>query len=237
MTEMNHSGPPRPGPLESGNFADKLLARVVTPGAEPRLHGYDVENDLAQHYSPSEVAFLAITGELPEADAAAALDAVLVFTSPVSVACAPTHAAVLAQLCGANPGATLGVAAIALAEQVKSLLDEHGELLCWLNNPEGDYPEQFRSANIEDENAVERLSVALRPSRLTVPILKRHPTISAAVLAVLHACGLRHLRQMEALIVWARLPVVLAEAYAESVANFKNYPINLPQFEYEESTS
>ena len=42
---------------------------------------------------------------------------------------------------------------------------------------------------------------------------------------------------MEALIVWARLPVVLAEAHAESVANFKNYPINLPQFEYEESAS
>ena len=176
MSAVDHSVAPRPGPLETGNFPDKLLARVVTPGAEPRLHGYDVENDLAQHYSPSEVAFLAITGELPEADASAALNAVLVFTAPVSVACAPTHAAVLAQLCGANSGATLGVAAIALAEQVKYLLDEHSELLHWLNNSEADYPKQFCCENIEDEYAVRRLSVALRPSRLPVPIFGHHPT-------------------------------------------------------------
>ena len=235
MTESNASGHPSSGPLESGNFPDKLLARVVTPGRQPRLHGYDVEADLAQHYSPSEVAYLAITGELPEPDAAAALDAVLVFASPVSVACAPTHAAVLSQLCGANSGATLGVAAIALAEQAKSLLYEHEELLTWLNAPAAPFPSQFQSMKTEDRDAVERLVSALRPSRLVVPTLSHEPAPDAAVIAVLHACGLRSSRQIEALLVWTRLPVVLAEAFAETEANFKNYPINLPHYEYQEA--
>ena len=237
MTEANQSDRLSSGPLESGDFPEKLSARVVTPGRQPRLHGYDVEADLAQHYSPSEVAYLAITGELPEPDAAAALDAVLVFASPVSVACAPTHAAVLSQLCGANSGATLGVAAIALAEQAQFLLCEHEELLKWLNAPTTAFPRQFQSMKSEYRDAVERLVSALSPSRLAVPALSHEPAPDAAVIAVLHACGLRSSRQIEALLVWTRLPVVLAEAFAETEANFKNYPINRPRYEYEETAS
>ena len=225
---------PSPGPLETGQFPDHLTARVVTPGAQPRIHGYDVESDLARHYSPSAVAFLAVTGELPTPETAEALDTILVFASPVSVACAPTHAAVLARLCGGDSSSILSVAAITLAEQIKYLLNEHETFLSWLKTTTGDIPEGFRAVDQEDIDAVQRLDVALRGVGLQVPVLARGPSRNAAILAALHACGLRARRQYEALLAWTRLPVVLAEALAEHATNFRHYPINLPHYVYEE---
>lgn len=233
-----HSGSwPSPGPLEIELFPDHLTARVVTPGDQPRIHGFDVESDLACHYSPSAVAFLAVTGELPTSEIAEALDAILVFASPVSVAHAPTHAAVLAQLCGAPTSAILSVAAIGLSEQIKHMLDEHEELLQWLQTPNGPLPERFHAATVEEQESVLRLRSALHKCGLHFPNLSQPIAPQAAVLAALHACGLTARRPLEALLVWVRLPVVMAEAFAETVANFKNYPTNLPRFVYEESSS
>jgi hypothetical protein len=225
---------PSPGPLETGLFPDQLTARVVTPGAQPRIHGYDVESDLARHYSPSAVAYLAVTGELPTPEVAGALDTILVFASPVSVACAPTHAAVLARLCGGDASSILSVAAIALAEQLKNQLNEHERFLSWLKTAIGDIPAEFRSITQDDVEAVRRLNIALRGAGLQVPVLAQSPTRDAAILAALHACGLKARRQYEALLVWTRLPVVIAEAFAEHATNFRHYPVNLPHFVYEE---
>jgi hypothetical protein len=204
---------------------------------QPRIHGYDVESDLAQNYSPSAVAFLAVTGELPTPEIAEALDRILVFASPVSVACAPTHAAVLAQLCGAPSTSILSVAAIGLSEQVRHSLDEHEELLQWLQAPNTPLPKRFQATNVEQEAIVERLRAALHECGLRVPALSQPLAPQAAVLAALYSCGLTTRRPLEVLLVWVRLPIVMAEAFAESVANFKNYPINLPRFVYEESAS
>ncbi|HEX6764634.1 MAG TPA: hypothetical protein VF103_04130, partial [Polyangiaceae bacterium] len=55
----------RSGPLEKAPFPAQLTARVMTPGKNPRLHGYDVEGDLAAHYTTSELVLLSLTGELP----------------------------------------------------------------------------------------------------------------------------------------------------------------------------
>jgi len=234
MNGPNSGSWPSPGPLELGQFPDQLTARVVTPGAQPKIHGYDVESDLARHYSPSAVAFLAVTGELPTPEVAAALDTILVFASPVSVACAPTHAAVLARICGGDSSAILSVAAITLAEQIKHLLNEHEQFLSWLKTATGDIPEVFRAVAQDDIEAVQRLNVALRGAGLQVPVLAQEPTRDAAILAALHACGLKARRQYEALLAWTRLPVVVAEALAEHATNFRHYPINLPHFVYEE---
>ncbi len=225
---------PSPGPLETAQFPEQITARVVTPGGQPRIHGYDVESDLAQHYSPSEVAFLAITGELPSAEIAAALDAILVFASPVSVALAPTHAAVLAQLCGSGPSAVVSVAAIALTEQVRFMLKEHEPFLSWLATAVGEIPDQFRTTEQGEMDSVQRFNRALRKAGIEVSVLSQNPTPSAAILAGLRACGLRSFRQYEALLVWARLPIVIAEAFSEHVTNFRHYPINLPHYTYEE---
>lgn len=237
MTVPAHGSWPSPGPLETGQFPAQLQARVVEPGAQPRIHGYDVQRDLAQHYSTASVAFLAVTGELPTPDAAVALDAALVFCSPVSIASAPTHAAALAKLCGAHGCSVISVAAIGLAEQARYLMDEHQELLQWLAAPTGELPERFRASTSLESDAVRHLVQALSPLDLYVPALDQRPTPNAAVLATLHACGLKTRSQFETLLVWARLPVVVAEALEESVGDFKNYAVNLPHYVYQESTT
>ncbi len=235
MNPPNHLASTGSGPLDSGHFPDLLLARVVTQGFQPRLHGYDVESDLALSYGPTELAFLALTGELPEPEAAKALDVIVVFLAPLSVAHAPTHAAVLAQLSGADSSATLSVAAIALSEQAKYVVDEHEELLGWLDEPNGEPPIRYQTTDFEEAASVDRLNSALEPTGLRVPILTQQPTRLAALLAALHAAGFRTRQQFEAVLVWARLPAVVAEACAETAANFRNYSMNVPRFTYQDS--
>lgn len=222
------------GPLESGDFPDQLRARVITPGAEPHVHGYDVERDLAHHYRFTDLMFLLLTGELPKSEALAGLEVALCFFSPVSVAHASTHASVLSRLCGASTSSTIGVSATALAEQARVTLAEHDELLRW--NPAASEPLPARYVASDDAElaSVRRLQAALAKTGLVVPGLDQRPTRNAALLLVLRACGLKRKEQMELVLVLARLPAALSEAFAERATNFANYPINLPAFSYEE---
>ncbi len=221
------------GPLDFAPFPDTLSARVVTPGPRPRLHGYDVEADLAQHYDPTDLLHLSLTGELPSRAVSAALRVALIFLGPVSAAHASVHATILARLCGTTSGSTIGVAAIALAEQARVLLDEHAELLVWLAQREHALPRRFRAEDPSDESAVRRLRDALAKTGLAVPELADGPTRDAALLIVLFSCGLKERHQLEAAIVSARLPSTVAEAMTVKVVDFNQYPINLPRYEYE----
>jgi len=223
------------GPLEAASFPEKLNGRVVTPGARPRLHGYDVEGDLAVHYGTAELLFLSLTGELPARDAAKLLETALAFLAPVSVAHASTHSAVLARLCGAATSTTIGTAAIGLGEQARVLLDEHVTLLAWLEKPTDALPAEYRTTDPAERASVERLATALEKNGVALAVLGLEPTRSAALLCALHAAGLTSREQLEAAVVLSRLPTVLAEAFRETVANFRTYPTNLPLFQYEES--
>jgi len=224
------------GPLESGSsFPARLTARVVTPGERPLVHGYDVEGDLARHYQPSDLLFLLLMGELPPAPASRAFSVALMFLSPVSVAHASTHAAVVGRLCGAPASSTFGVAAIGAAEHARALLDDHAELFPWLRAPRGSLPERFRARDASDLAAVQRLELALEPTGLAVPALAERPSRDAALLMVLFAVGFKRRERLEAAIMLARLPSGIAEALAERPTNFGNYPINLPRFAYTES--
>jgi hypothetical protein len=223
------------GPLESGQFPDKLTARVITPGARPRVHGYDVETDLARHYRATDLVLLSLTGELPVEPARAAFEVAWMFLAPVSVAHAGPHATVLSRLCGSTASSMLGVAAIGLAEQARALVAEHAELLRWLKSKADALPARYRGQEQEMRDAVERLRQALAGTGLVVQALEQTPTRDAALLSVLFACGLRRPEQLQAVIVLARLPSALAEGFAERATNFANYPINLPAFAYQES--
>jgi hypothetical protein len=223
------------GPLEATSFPATLSARVVTPGSRPRIHGYDVEEDLAVHYGATELLFLSLTGELPTGDAATLLEVALAFLAPVSVAHASTHAAVLARLCGASTSTTIGTAAIGLGEQARVLLDEHEAFLAWLEAPAQEFPERYRARDAAERASVERFAAALEENGVGLPLLSHTPSRAAALLAALHAAGLKRREQLEAAIVVARLPAALAEAFREKVANFRTYPTNLPLFQYEES--
>ena len=222
------------GPIESNRWPEKLLARVVTPGARPRVHGYDVESDLAAHYGTAEMAFLALCGEIPSKHAAHAFELALAFFAPTPISQAPTHAASLARLCGARTSAIIGAGAIALAEQARAVIDEHAGLLAWLDRPVGPLPEPYHATDDDDRASVVRLKNALVETTLAVPALELDPSRLAALLALLHASGLRRPEQFEAAIVWARLPCLMAEALAVEPGAFREYPIDLPAFRYEE---
>jgi len=224
------------GPLEGGaSFPAHLTARVITPGERPRVHGYDVEADLARHYQASDLLFLLLLGELPKAPVSRAFSVALMFLAPVSVAHASTHAAVVGRLCDAPSRSMFGVAAIGAAEHASSLLDEHRELLVWLLSPRGPLPERFRARDEADVAAVQRLTAALEPTGLSIPALAEGPSRDAALLMVLFAVGFTVRERLEAAIMLARLPSGIAEALAERPTNFGNYPINLPRFTYTEA--
>lgn len=223
------------GPLEAASFPDQLTARVVTPSREPRVHGYDVESDLARHYGVADLVLLSLTGELPVQPAPAAFEVAWLFLAPVTVADAAGHAAVLSRLCGATTASTVGVAAIGLAEQARVLLSEHDELLRWLQSDAPTLPERYQSREPEARAGVERLRRALAGTGLGVPALQQSPTRDAALLSVLFACGLVRAEQLQAAVVLARLPCAVAEGFAETTANFAEYPANLPAFAYQES--
>ena len=87
------------GPLDDVEWPKKLPAHVVTAGPAPRVHGYDVENDLARHYSFSDAIYLSLVGELPNDATSRAFEIALHFLAPVSAAEAPSHAAILARFC------------------------------------------------------------------------------------------------------------------------------------------
>lgn len=231
-SDQGHSSDGRcVGPLETADFPDRLRARVVTPGEQPRVHGYDLEDDLARHYDVASLLLLCLSGELPSPVSARAAQTALMFTAGVSVAHASVHAAVLARLSGSVPSSVFGVAAIGLAEQSCFELDQCTDLLAWLENPERPYPEQHRCQTAAQRAAAERLHEAL-PSDYEAPILAQAPTQSALVISVLYGAGLRRREQLEAALAWARLPSALAEAFAERSTNFVEYPINLPRIEY-----
>jgi hypothetical protein len=210
------------GPLDVASFPETLSARVVTPGPQPRLHGYDVEADLAVHYGPTDLLALALTGELPSPEASAALAVALSFLAPVSVAHASVHAATIAGLCGSTTGSTIGVAAIGLAEQARVLLDEHRELLAWLAAPNEPLPARYQAIDPDDRAGTARLRAAIAETCCEVPALSEWPTRNAALISVLFTCGLKERSHLE------------AEAIRVKVADFNLYATNLPRYQYQD---
>jgi hypothetical protein len=222
------------GPIEELEWTKRLKAHVVTPGPRPRIHGYDVEGDLSRNYSFAESVFLALTGRVPDERTGRAFDLALQYLSPVAVTEAPSHASVLARMCGASPSGVCEVAAIGLAEQARYILHEHRPFIEWLRHPEKEIPEDFRAESEDDVRFVKNLKDRLNLIGLLVPALEHNPTRMAALIALIHLCGVTESAQMSLIFVLARLAVVGAEALAVDPGSFVNYPIAYPRFRYEE---
>jgi hypothetical protein len=240
---MTRREPERPdGPVESYPWPTTLEARIVTPGEEPRLHGYSVESDLAPHYSFTEAVLLTLTGELPSAQQAAAFEVALAFLAPLSVAHAPTHAGVLARICGARFSSVSAIAAVTLAERGRTILEANGALLEWLDRSRRSSDEAPPLAALAPDDG-ERSSV----SRLREALARRGVEIAAlnpandlgrlsALLATLYFAGLEHREQIEAALILASFASTIAEARTRTVASFREYPMNVPGFVYEETS-
>jgi hypothetical protein len=223
-------------PLESVEWLEKLTARVMTASYPPLLHGYNIEGDLARYYSFAETAYLAITGVCPTIVQGRAFDAILIFASWAPINEAPTHAAHLARVCAGTTSSIQSVAAIALAEQARCILDIHQDWLTALNSGSADeigkeavkYP-----CTSETEHA--SVLAIRRAFSLLISGCHLHHDVSrtATIIAAFHALGLRERHQIERTIVLAKMTSVVAEALAAHPGRIMDYPTLLPNFEYD----
>lgn len=226
-----------PGPIEATAWPPELTAHVVTPGHDPRLHGYSVERDLAKHGGFTETILLSLRGDLPSSTECRAAELALMFLAPLSVAEAPIHAAVLGRICGARSSAILGIAALALAERARHTLERYAPVLTWLQATSTPYPTGFTAPSRAEQESVQRLAELMLPTAPDLKIFRCDPDRTAAVLGLLHFAGLREREQLESVFVIASLAPTLAEAFAREPGSFHQYPMQVPAFEYTETAN
>jgi hypothetical protein len=226
------------GPLDVVTWPAKLTARVISPGANIRLHGYSIESDLAANYTFTETVLLALTGEIPTAAQGRAFDVALSFFAGTHAAQAPVHAAMLARICVASTSAISGTGAIALAEQARFDMAKYTSFLTWLAQPTPPLPIEFRAKTSEDSDQTHLLIAALTArSASCSPVLSAALEPNAAIVAVLFDCGIRSLAHIETVRVLARFPLLMAEALAAPPAGHRDYPLMTPEINYEEASS
>lgn len=247
------------GPFDRERWPERLAARVVSPGAAPRLHGYDVAADLARHYGIADVAWLALCGELPDDAQRAAFSTALVLLAPTHLGQAPAHAAFLSRLIGALPAATVGVAAAGLGELARTERNALAPWLAWLDAnsdrdddddddggdddvsavpacaraPQGDESSAARAPLAAD--AQHWLDLQMRSwfgdaRGLRARGVALHRT--ACAYAILHRLGLTEPLAVELLATWARLPAVIAEASFAKPGAVRSYPARVPDYRY-----
>ncbi|NEP23126.1 hypothetical protein [Moorena sp. SIO3I6] len=219
--------------VDTISSTEKLLAHVVTPQLPWRIHGYDVEHDLARHYSLLETFLLAFTGEIAPENYGRALEIALIFLSPKSVAHDSTHAGILTQVIGASPSPILSTTLMILTEEAQDLIKRHELLLNLLNQEELNYlPEEFQTEDAQERASVERLALALEETGITLPF--KEFSRDAALLYTLHRVGLKTPLQLCSVIVLSRLPAIVAEVGYWQKGKLENYPMKLPNFRYED---
>ncbi|HEX7663305.1 MAG TPA: hypothetical protein VF407_02280 [Polyangiaceae bacterium] len=221
------------GPIEDQAWATRLQSHVTTPGPSPRIHGYDVESDLAPHYGFADLLLLAVLGDLPSDEARRALEIAMSFVAPISTASAPAHAAMLVRLCGSTSSAAFAAGAFTLAEEARFVVEAHRGFLAHLQGDGANLPAEALDPSGAERSSLDRLRAEIARAGIDLPILAAPLTRLAAILAVFHACGARRPEQVELLLLLARLPCVGAEALATMPTQFKTYPITLPPFRFE----
>lgn len=219
------------GPFERLRWPDKLEAWVWAAGARPRVHGYDLHEDIARHFGFAELVLTSLVGRAPSPEEGQLFEVVMLFLSPAFVSESPAHAAVVARTSASRWPAVMACGSTVLAEQAHALVEQHAELLQWLDDPSLPFPESARCHDDEERRAVERFSALANDSTLSIPALAHDPTLFAAILAAAHRCGIGDAERMSTVIVVARLPAVLSEALRPA-GKLRAYPMDLPHFTY-----
>jgi hypothetical protein len=210
------------GPVLGHEWPEQLVARLVSKD-ETRVAGYDVVDDLAEHWRFSDLLFLALTGELPNEREGRVFEYVLMNLAPASVARASVHGAVLTRVCDASQAATAASAAMGAAEEarfvVARVLEAHAKNdFDALRDPRGG-PATSRIVQ----------GLSRRGLTLTLPLdLVR----DAVLLLALVAIGFTDSTRLECAYFVARSPLALAEAMQQPTRAFREYPMKLPHFEY-----
>lgn len=224
----------RTGPFEQLDWPTHLRALVVAPLPRPRFHGYDLEQDLAHHYSLAECMLLALTGRVPSTSEGRAFELALLFASACPINEAPTHAAVLARSIGAPMSSALACGFAVACEASHAMLQEHDELLRWLGHDDAREPPPCALATDDrDAEAVAELRRLLEQAEALA--LAPPPTMSriAAILTVMWRCGMRSADQLVVALSWAKALSIGAEAHATKRGGLTDMPARLPDYRYE----
>ncbi len=221
------------GPVDDVAWPEELPGRVVSPGDDPRVHGYDVQSDLATHYRFGETLLIYLSGEAPDLDTGRAFEIAMTFASVVDAGEAPAHAGIVGRLCGAPASGVVAVTATALTERNRVIVSNHRELFEWLRDGDAPLHVSCRARDDRDRAATERLRRALPASFANARVFSADASKDACVIATLFACGLQRPEQVETALTIATLACACAEAFATTPGDFRGYPMNTPKFEYE----
>ncbi len=218
------------GPVDGFPWPEKLTAKVVSPD-ESRICGYDVVNDLAVHWSFSDMLYLAACGELPADERVSTVIAyVLANLAPVSIAKAPAHAAHLVRLCDGTHAATSAAAFMVAGEEARYTVEAHAPLFAWLDaSSNGEAP--VVDTPSRDARATPALLAGLAARGLALALSPSLPRESV-LLAALWSLGVRDSHALEALWTFARGPFAFAEGMRAVPRDFKSYPMGTPAFKY-----
>lgn len=226
------------GLLDRVAFPPRLVAHVVEPAEDPRIHGYAVADDLARHAGFLDVGWLALTGELPTDAEREALGAALILLAPLHVGESPAHAGVLARIAGAPDEVVPAIVAVALGQRIAAELRTFAPLFAWLRAPAGAPPAVALVADPSPGQRERHARLVADAARWFGPADGLPPdhvlTREAAAYALLHRLGVADPPRLHALVTWARLPVVLAEAARAPLGGVLDYPANLPAYRYVE---
>jgi hypothetical protein len=215
------------GPFDRETWPERLPATVVDARGERRIHGYAVRGDLVNGCGIAAVAWLAIRGELPSEAEREAFETALVYLAPVHAGETGSHAALLARIVGAQPSGLIAVTATALAEQARTerqSIDASPFPACAIEadpSPEA----------IEDQRALSARMTAWFGEALALPATPVLTRIACAH-ALLARLGFRDANVIDALTVWARLLVAIAESMHVGLGAFRDYPARLPDYRY-----
>jgi hypothetical protein len=232
------------GILDRVVFPATLTAHVVEPTADPRIHGFAVQADLAHHASFLDVGWLALTGELPSNVERTALSTALILLAPLHVGDGPVHAAVLSRIAGAPDDAVPGVATVALGQLTRTELHMLEPFFGWLTSPAGELSAVCTdavephptAAQVEAHEALAAASAEWFGAERALPASPVLTRVAAAHALLFHL-GIRDSPRLHALTIWARLPVALAEAACTTRGAFMSYPADLPAYRYVEDVS
>lgn len=221
------------GPFDEQPFPDKLQGHVVAPDADPRIHGYATQSDLARSVPFLDIGWLALTGNLPTDGERRPLGIALAWLAPLHVGEGPTHAIVLARIAGGPDHVLPGVAGLALGQLAAHEIETAGHVGRWLDGS-GELPAASIAtapaavAAYQDlaRDSAAWFAVPLPPS----PALTR----VAAAYALLHRLGITDSLRLQAFSAWARLPAVMAEAAYARPGAVRAYPARLPDYQYTE---
>ncbi len=201
----------------------KLWSRAVSAEEDRCLFGYSVR-ELATEGCLAAVLYLSLTGDLPTRRQLRGFEIGFIVISAVSIESGPVHAASLARLCGADPSAIQGIAALALAEQAPDLLeDAHRSIVASLPQRRqaaaSELGERVRAKLGDDAGGFVAWQLPVSDFTMGVQLL-----IESGIPREL----------LPRALVLARLPVASAEAFAHRANGFfKEYPFSLPAVEYD----